>query len=220
MGRRSTVWLGVLVLVAHGVRAEEPNPYLAVVERNIFGLKAAPVPAQEVTPVESPPVSGAKVVLTGITSIFGPSSSRALLEIVEQEPGKQGGTRRPVLREGERDGSVEIVSIDVEKSIVKIRNAGTETELTFPKQVSSSIAANAPPPGGTVYNLAGTPTSNPTAPPTPPPPAGTIAGNDARGYSNPQGTIVVGGPPPPVSTFGRRPGRPSIPVVQVYNAAQ
>ena len=38
----------------------------------------------------------AKVILTGITTVFGPT--RALLEVTEQEPGKTAVTRRPTLR--------------------------------------------------------------------------------------------------------------------------
>src|SRR5438105_12216562 len=56
---------------------------------------------------------------------------RALLEITETEPGKSPTTRKPILKEGERDGTVEVVAIDVEKSMVKIRNGGSETNVTF-----------------------------------------------------------------------------------------
>src|SRR5437879_2945357 len=97
-----------------------PNPYDGIVARNAFALKPLPPPVDTTPPPPAIPLC--KVVLTGITSIFGPT--RALLEITEQEAGKTATTRRPILREGERDGAIEVLAIDLEKSLVKIRNAG------------------------------------------------------------------------------------------------
>ena len=204
---RGTVWLAAFVFIADGVFAERLNPYSAVVERNIFGLKAVPEFNEKAAPAAPVSSSSAQVVLRGITSIFGPSSTRALLEIIEQEPGKQGSTRRPILREGERDGDVELVSIDLEKNIVKIRNAGAETELTFPKPVSSSIIASATPPGGVVHDLAGA--SVPGASGESTPALGPLTpGMGTRGYPTSQGITDRRDPLAPVSTFGRRPRRP------------
>src|SRR5947207_2861133 len=98
----------------------KPNPYQAIIERNPFGLKPAPKAAETPPPAAVIPLG--KVVLTGITSLG--ASPRALLEITDQEAGKTATTRRPILHEGEKDGAVEVLSIDVERSIVKIRNAG------------------------------------------------------------------------------------------------
>jgi hypothetical protein len=128
----------VAALLAISAQART-NPYETIVERNAFGLKPPPPPATETNQVAAePPV---KVVLTGITSVFGPP--RALLEIVEQAPPK-GGTavppRRPILREGDREGAIEVLAISIERNIVKIRNDGVESELTFevPKQSGPS----------------------------------------------------------------------------------
>jgi hypothetical protein len=78
--------------------------------------------------------------------MFG--SPRALFEVTETEPGKVGTTRKPILHEGDRDGTLEVVSIDVEKSHVRIRNAGIETNITF--EIPKLTAAPALPaiPGG------------------------------------------------------------------------
>ena len=137
---------GILMAVAvPSLQAEsQENPYEVIIERNPFGLKPPPPPPDN-TPTEKPTPPG-KVILTGITSMFGPTP-RACLEITEQEPGKAAATRKPILREGERDGAVEVVSIDVEKSMVKIRNAGTETDLVFETPKLSANAAPAVPPG-------------------------------------------------------------------------
>jgi len=70
------------------------------------------------------------LVLTGITSIFGPAP-RALLEITEQEQGKAAVVSKPVLKQGERDGSVEILFIDVPGNKVRIRNGTLETNISF-----------------------------------------------------------------------------------------
>lgn len=121
------------------------NPYQGIVERNPFGLKPPP-PPQEAPPA-APAVPPGKVILTGITTMFGPP--RALLEITEQD-GKTAVTRRPILHEGDRDGGVELISIDVEKSTVKIRNAGTETNLVFevPKLAGAGAPGGVPAPPG------------------------------------------------------------------------
>src|SRR3954469_21768014 len=150
----------VLVLPHLGWSDAKPNPYLSIVDRNPFGLKDPP-PPPDPTPV-APIVPPAKVILTGITSIFGASSKRALLEITEQEPGKPASVRKPILREGERDGSVEMVSIDLEKNIVHIRNGGQEFDLKFEDPSKSmSVAAH--------------PASIP--PPLTPPPTGASSGS-------------------------------------------
>src|SRR4051812_46163730 len=119
----------VLGVTDRGFAEAKPNPYFSIVDRNPFGLKPPP-PPPDPTPV-IPVVPPAKVVLTGITSLFGPTSKRALLEITEQEPGKPASVRKPILREGERDGTVEMVSIDLEKNTVHIRNSGQELDLKF-----------------------------------------------------------------------------------------
>jgi hypothetical protein len=120
-----------------------PNPYLAIVDRNPFGIKPAPL----VAPAEAPPppvIPLAKVILTGITSILGPP--RALFEITEQEAGKAPTVSKRVLREGEKDGSIEVLTIDVANNKVRIKNGTTETNVTFEiaKATTPSGAGAAP----------------------------------------------------------------------------
>jgi len=160
----------------------KPNPYQAIIERNPFALKPPPKPL-EVTPPQAV-VSIGKVILTGITSL-GPAP-KALLEITEQEPGKTATTRRPILQQGERDGAVEVLSIDVEKSLVKIRNAGNETNISFevPK-----IAASAAAPAGTVAPAGFPPPPATASTPTVISPANAASNNLDRG----SGVTIVGG---------------------------
>ena len=121
------------------------NPYQAIIERNPFGLKPPPPPVEPAPVV--PVIPPGKVILTGITTLFG-RTPRALLEITEQEPGKAATPpRKPILKEGERDGAIEVVSIDIEKSQVRIRNSGIETNITFDTKTSGG-AGPAPAVGG------------------------------------------------------------------------
>jgi len=120
------------------------NPFQSIVERNVFAIK--PPPPVEEKPVEAlpPPPPPTKVVLTGILNILGPP--RALLEVAENEPGKQPNTKKPILREGEREGAIEVLAIDIVKNIVRIRNGNIETNLTFEalKQTTAPAMAAAP----------------------------------------------------------------------------
>jgi len=119
----------------------------------------------------------AKVVLTGILNVLGPP--RALFEVMENEPGKQPNTKKPILREGEREGSIEVISIDIAKSIVRIKNGNVETNVTFetlkqsgggPTLTASGAAApppalNLPPPAPAMNTSAIVPTGSPNSRP-------------------------------------------------------
>lgn len=129
----------------------KPNPYGPIIDRNPFGLKPPPAPVVETNqePAAPPP----NVKLTGISNLF---AKRALLEITEQQgpsrpgqPPPPGGTvNRPILAEGEAMHGVEVVAIDLEKNRVRIRNAGTESELTFEVPKLSGGGPTGPPTPG------------------------------------------------------------------------
>jgi len=180
------------------------NPYQPIIERNAFGLKPPPPPGSDAPP-PPPPAPLAKVTLTGITSMFGPSSKRALLEIVEQEPGKAAVPRKPILREGERDGSVEVLAIDLEKNQVKIRNGTVETNITFDVQKTASapgvpgvphvLPTNpAPPPLNTAFPNPGAGAVNPANP--------AAGGSGVTVFGATQPAQAAGTPPPGVTTYG------------------
>ena len=137
----ATVWLIVACVdVRAGLKA---NPYSAIVERNPFGLKPPPPPDPDAgKPPPPPPAPLATVELTGITSIL--SSKRALLEIV---PGPGKPMLKPILAEGERIESVEIVSINVDKNEVVVKNGNITTNLTFKVAKASASGPTPPPPG-------------------------------------------------------------------------
>ena len=132
----------VLVLSLYAGRGQEPgNPFRVIVESNIFRLK--PIPAEEPKPHPKPePLAPlAQVMLTGIHTIFGPP--QALFEITETALGKPV-TNRPILREGERQGAIQVLAINVEKSVVRIRNGTVETNLTFDVVKQAAVATQPP----------------------------------------------------------------------------
>jgi hypothetical protein len=134
------------------------------------------------------------VTLTGLISMFG--EPRALFEIFD-EPGKAGTPKKPILREGERMGGVEVLAINVEKNIVTIRNSGQETNLTF--EIANAGKGGAGGPGGAPPPLnvpAPSPMSSAAAPGSP-----TII--SPNGNSSGGGVTLFGGNPvsaPPANT--------------------
>jgi hypothetical protein len=187
---------------------EDANPYGTIVDRNPFGLKPPPPPPPP-PETTAPPVPMAKVTLTGLISMFG--EPRALFEIVE-DPAKGGGTpKKPILREGERAGIVEVLAIDVLKNSVRIRNSGVETNMTF------EVVKSGPAPGGP-----GIPGAPPTyTPPTFTPPPLSAAQPTVISPHNASaggGVTLVGGgstasPNTPLSAIGTSTagGTPNIP---------
>jgi len=150
MMRRSqtALFTGVLIActVLPGRSESRPNPYVSVVERNPFQLK--PTPLVEPPAPPAPVIPVAKVTLTGIFTILGPP--KAIFEVSEQEPGKTPTITKPILREGEREGTVEVLHIDIAKSTVRIRTGTIETNITFEVAKASGPGPGAPgiPAGG------------------------------------------------------------------------
>ena len=174
--------------VTAGLRSAETstNPYEPIVARNPFGIKEPPPKPPDLPPVPQVPLP--KVILTGIHSMFGPTPS-VLLEITENEPGKPANVKRPILRQGDKEGTVEVVSIDVTNNSVRIRNGGVETNLVFEVAKAGStpapVMAMAPGmiPGLTPPPHAGLPTAPPapTYPGMPPTPPGSSPGANLPG---------------------------------------
>jgi hypothetical protein len=134
--------------------------------------------------------------LTGITSVL--SKTKALFEI--GEPGNPE-VHHPIMAAGDpAQYGVEVVSIDLVKNEVKIKNGGAETNVTF--EAATLSAPPAPPPqmagrgimGKTadgkpiVYPGAGAPPGSAAQPG-----ASTVVGNTRRGGNNSRGGVVVGG---------------------------
>lgn len=154
------------------------NPYDPIVERNPFGLKPPPPPPDPNDAPKPPPPPLATVELTGITSIL--SSKRALLEIV---PGPGKPMLKPILAEGERVESVEVVSINVEKNEVTVKNGSVVTNLTF-KVAKAAPAPTGPPVPGAVPR---------PAMPVPPPAQTSFNYNQNNAGSGRYNVMVAGG---------------------------
>src|SRR5689334_668595 len=110
-----------------------------IVRRNPFGL--VDPPANPVTPLPPPPPPAplATVELTGLTSLL--ARKRALFEIIPG-PGKQ--LIRAILAEGERVETVEVITIDIDRSEVLIRNGTLVTNLTI--RMAKGLAGPGPGP--------------------------------------------------------------------------
>lgn len=149
--------MGSVALAAtiHWAAAEaRPNPYQPIVERNAFGLKPPPPPTPP-EQQEKDPKLPSKIKLTGLSNLF---TKKAFLEIDEQEIGKPVVKRHVILAEAEGAYGVDVLAIDVEKNLVKIRYANQESDLTF--EVPKPSAPPAPGGAGAQHPL---PVVNPRA---------------------------------------------------------
>ena len=176
------------------------SPYDVIIQRNVFGLRPPP-PIAEPTPPPKPPA--AEVKLAGITTIVSPP--RAILQW--KDPGQPPAPGNPgtppgkdesyIFREGEQQGIIKVLAINVKDGSVKIENAGEPMLLTFETHGSKlpNTPAPAGPPGALPNPAGGTAPGHPAALGLPP-------NNRFGGYPIPG----AGGVNPAGS------GQPSIPV--------
>jgi len=155
------------------------NPYEWILERNPFGLRPPPPAVKKPPELVVPPAPLATVEVSGILSVL--SSPRALLEIV---PGPGKPMLKPILGVGERVDAVEVVSINVERGEVMLRNGSVITNV--PLRAAKAGLASAP--------------NGPT------PPAQLAGASPAGGRS---GVVLGGGVPMPESR--RIPTFPALP---------
>jgi hypothetical protein len=185
----------------------DTSRFSEIVDRNPFRLKDPPPPVSTEQQVPLPPPAPlATVDLTGITGPGILPTKTVLLEIIPG-PGKPM-IKPPPLKEGEKIETVEVVSIDVEKNEVIIKNGNLVTNLTF--KVAKSQPT--PPPAG----AAGTPGMQgrsivpPTIPGTPQANAGQTPYNYSQGSGGRSGVIMTGGATPtyqdPGTAAGIQPG--------------
>jgi hypothetical protein len=159
---------------AHAVTAISPetadNPYQSIIDRNVFSLKPAPPP---VDPAEANKPQALKITLTGITTILG--NKRVLMKTaaLPSKPGEAPKTEQSyILTEGQREGELEVITIDEKAGSVKVNNAGSVQTLTFEKDGAKLPSTPAPAmPGGVPGGVQGIP-GLPVARPLPGLPAG------------------------------------------------
>ena len=158
-GVRSTIGAGTTLGLCSALLLSaffsQANQYQEIVDRNLFGLKPPPSAESQAPPKPEMP----KLTLTGITTILG--NKRALLKTAPK-PGKQGEAAKEesyILAEGQRDGDIEVISIDEKAGIVRLTYGGDPVTLSFEKDGPKG-------PGGPGGGPQGPP---PGAPPQAPP---------------------------------------------------
>ena len=116
--------------------ASEPQ-YLAISERNVFGLRPPPTQPE----ATNPPAQVQKITLTGITTILG--NKRALMKVLPAllKPGETAKELSLILTEGQRESDIEVLQIDEKVGSVIVNNSGAVMTLTFEKDGAKLPAA-------------------------------------------------------------------------------
>lgn len=115
-----------------------PNPYAPIADRNAFGLVASvQEPVFQPPPVEKPRPT---VRLSGIATVL--PKPIALLEVSD-------ATGKPMcltLSEGDQNGGVELLSVDIHRNCVTIQQGAAVSHLTLAakKPVRDSLRTSAP----------------------------------------------------------------------------
>jgi hypothetical protein len=126
------------------------NPYQAITERNIFGLKP---PTPPVSPEDNNRVPASKIKLTGITTILGRKQA-LLLVTVPPRPPQPAREDSYILTEGQRDGEIEVLNIDETAGSVKVKNHGVVQTLDFVNDGNKLPAASSLPQPGAPPGMA------------------------------------------------------------------
>jgi hypothetical protein len=155
--------VGSAILIANCTHAatSDANPYTGIVERNTFGLRPPVNPADLVKP--APSVS-ADILLQGITTILGRELVLMKVKFAARPP-EPARDESLMLREGQRDGDIEVLEINPVDGSVKVNNNGTVISLTMKEN------SEKPTPGAAVTTAPGV---RPTLPGIVPPPAPAV----------------------------------------------
>ncbi len=117
----------ILLSTATAPALTDGNPYSTIVGRNTFALKPPPPPAGPVAPPAAPPPN---VSLQGISTILG--RAQALLKVkIAPKPPDAGKELSLVMDVGQREGDVEVLSIDPATGTVNLSNQGSPLTLNI-----------------------------------------------------------------------------------------
>ena len=124
----SLCWLTFFLVIAvtEAGLASDRNPYLPIVQRNVFAL-TAPAPIQIISPLPAQP----KAVLLGVSTIAGRKQG---VFAVTDPPGPvpmPTAAEAWLLNEGQRRGPLEVLKIDVPGRRATVRLEGTSTILAL-----------------------------------------------------------------------------------------
>jgi hypothetical protein len=126
-----------LLLAPIALALTTDNPYSAIASRNAFALKP-PVVATN-TPT-TPVIAPAGIELQGIHTILG--KAQVFLKIkLPPRPPKPAEDQSVVLEAGQREGDVEVISIDPAAGVVRLRNRGDELALNMIDNAATPTAA-------------------------------------------------------------------------------
>jgi hypothetical protein len=169
-----------LVLASTALALTTDNPYSAIASRNAFALKPPVVVTNAPT---TPVVAPAGIELQGINTILG--KAQVFLKIkLPARPPKPPEDQSVVLEAGQREGDVEVISIDAAAGIVRLKNRGDELALNMKDNAATPVAApiTAPPvPGLGLPRPAGLPA-----------PAGVIPNANPAAASGGVSTTTIG----------------------------
>jgi hypothetical protein len=169
----------MLTAVAQAVTADaQGNPYQGVVERNVFALKPPPDPSMLKPVAPEPP----KIIPQGIHSIFGRQQVFFKAMMPGSKPGEPPKETPMVLSVSQREGEIEVLSIDESAGTITFNNHGQIQTLSLEKD-------GAKPPTAPVAS----PFPGITAPKIPGVPAPTAAYNPARSVAPAGTTTTFGG---------------------------
>lgn len=189
--------LGTAAVAGFGLAAHaeiKENPYQVIIERNPFALRPIPPPAPPPTNDVAPPTPAPEIKLTGITTLLG--TPRAMFQVEDKQT--KDPTKKysfPTIAEGDTDGGITVLGVDVDNMRVRIKHGEAETTLDFKNNgvkpgaggIAGGAAAPVPHPG-----------VNPAVPHNgvvPPPVTGAQALNSAAANNSIAGrsAIVSGG---------------------------
>ena len=130
MGATLKVQVAVGILAASMLFSASANPYLPIVDRNVFGLRQ-PCPTP---PEPKPPIAGdnAELMLTGVVDFR--LGRWALVTRTERGKTPRGYT----LAVGERQDNLELLDIDIDAGTVRLRHDAAEVVLSFNKNGPST----------------------------------------------------------------------------------
>jgi hypothetical protein len=132
--------VGLTTFVRPGLALTPNNPYEPIVGRNVFALRP-PTPLTNTTATAVVPPAG--IELQGLTTILG--HPQVLLKIkLPPKPPEPARDQSFVLDIGQREGEVEVLSIDMAAGTVQLRNQGKELALNMKDAAKPAAGAAIP----------------------------------------------------------------------------
>ena len=175
------------------------NPYQIIIDRNPFGLRPIPPPVETKKEEPVPPAPLPDIKLTGITDLLG--QPQVMLQ-VENKQAKSPAEKFsfPTLAQGETEGGITVLAIDMNNMTARIKNGENEATLDFKKDgvkpgAGAVASAAVPHPGAPVPALA-----HPGA--VPQPPVSGIAPNQAAANNGTGRSAIVSGGSQPAGAVG------------------